>query len=232
MSRTGWSTSNFLRLVSPPVTAYPVTMAAWFNTPTAVGARRIIGIYNSTAAGSFNLLQIGLSTATSTVFMLAADGAAGTSTATTATFAVNVWNHVAAVFTSATARAIILNGGGKVTDATSRAITGIDRASIGISDTATPTSPMDAGGLIAEGAIWSAALSDSEVARHASGIAATAIRRGSLVGYWPLNGGGLTEVNVVNRNQDIAVVGALTLSAPPSIVFIPKPAPLIGLLGI
>lgn len=234
MSRRDWSTSNYLESNSAPVTAVPLTIAAWCQTSiiSPALAQTIVYVESSAATGSQHRFSITFNT-TNFVSATTAD-ATGASANSTLAITANTWLHACGVFASATDRRAFLSGGNKGTESTSKVPVGIDRVNIGISHQATITAPFAPAGTgdIAEVAIWNIALSDADVARVATGIDARAVMREFLVGYWKLDGGGLTEVNLVNRNADMSVTGALSLSAPPPKVFMPKLAPLIGLVGI
>lgn len=227
MSRRGWSTANFLRLPSALLTAVPITMAAWGKTSVTGVSQNIVGLFVSSGNGGNEFrLSIGAANgigATSTV------GSTGSTAVSSTTISANVLFAACAVFAGATDRRAFLNGGGKGTNATSSTpATTFNRTSIGVDDDSSPGAPFASGGTgdIGEVAIWRAALSDADVARHATGIDARCIQREFLVGYWKLDGGGLTEINLVNRNADMTLVGALSLSPPPPRIFTPRPIPL------
>lgn len=225
MSRQGWSATNFLRLGSAVVTATPFTMACWART-SIVGAatsQLLMGLFNSASTSNINSFQLEVVVTTNTIGFQAADGAAASEAVTTTSIAANTWFHACGVSASATSRSVYLNGGSKSTGATSRVPAGLNRTSVGLQDNTAANKAFAVGGTgdIAEVAIWNTALSDADVARHATGIDAIAIQREFLVGLWRLDGGGLTEVNVINPSQPMVVQGALSLSAPPPKFFMP-----------
>ena len=115
---------------------------------------------------------------------------------------VNTWHHLCARCTAADYNEAILdanfaNKGASVVNVGS--IAAFDRIAIGATRDSTPTNYFS--GLIAETAIWSAALTDAEVAALARGISPLRIRPESLVCYWPL----------VRTDQDL--VGGYDLTA-------------------
>lgn len=88
----------------------------------------------------------------------------------TATFAVtssnwtlNAWNHLLAVFNSATDRRIYLNGGSKGTDATSKSPASLDTLSVGSGSTGVAAFAYGSffTGLIKDAAVWNVALTDA-----------------------------------------------------------------------
>jgi len=110
----------------------------------------------------------------------------------------NTWHHACAVFTSATSRTIYLDGGNSATNTTSSTPSGINQMNIGSFKTA-------AGnwfnGQVAEVGLWSAALTQPEIASLAAGMTCDKVRPQSLVFYAPLvrdlvdAKGGLTITN-------------------------------------
>ena len=117
----------------------------------------------------------------------------------------NQWSHVAGVIASTTSRAAYLNGGSKGTNTTSVAPAGMNRVRVGLSST--DGAPFD--GRIAEFAIWNVDLTDAEVAALATGINPMGVRRGSLVGYWPLWGVDSPEPDYTGSGRSLVNTGSV-----------------------
>lgn len=103
--------------------------------------------------------------------------------------------HGLAVWTSATSRAIYLDGSNKGTDTNSSTPANMDRTSIGREMDSSPGDSWD--GMIAEFAVWNVALTDAEALILAAGYSPQFVRPGSLVAYWPLFNGAVNAVDVV-----------------------------------
>lgn len=178
---------NLTALLSAP----PFTYSCWF--------------YPTTNAQFHNLMAFGVDGSNNNRFtMNATDSASGqhlraqtrdSSNAladTTTTYNVNAWNHAMAVFTSASSRHSILNGGGKTTEASTISPTGMNAFyvanNMGLG--------AQLGGRIAECAIWTVALTDAENLILANGFSPLLVRPQSLFDYWPVLGNGSTEIGV------------------------------------
>jgi hypothetical protein len=131
---------------------------------------------------------------------------------TVAAASTNAWCHAAATFASATSRAAFLNGGSKATNATSRAPSGINRCQIGILSNTFNTFT----GNVGEVAIWSAVLSDGEIATLATGVPAWQVRSASLWGYW-LVGLASPEPDYSGAGRAMTLVGTPTLADGPPV---------------
>lgn len=220
MSRTGWSTSNFLRNATAIVTGTPLTISAWAWTDSnSVTAQMICSIVNSASTTNLNAFHLALSGGN--IQALAADGTNDTYAAPTATHPLNTWFHACGVYTSATSRAAYLNGGNKGTNTGSRTPSGLNRTSIGKRDNATGDRPFSSTGFIAEVAIWNDSLTDAEVASLATGISPFKIRPSALVAYWPLIGNTSPEVNLVSTATQ-TVQGTLSAAAHPRVIMPPR----------
>jgi hypothetical protein len=217
MARTGWSTSNFLRYPSAILSAYPLTMAAWWWPTINTGGaalQSVLSVLNSTGADNINQFKIGQSNGG--VSFLAADSVSSNSATTGVNSTLNTWNHLCGVGTSATDRAMFLNGANKATNATSRAPSGLDRVSAGKQDNAANNKVCDNASIIAECAIWNVALSDTEVAYLASGISPKAIQSAALVAYWPMIGDWNPENDLI-AGQNFTINGTLSRTTHPNL---------------
>lgn len=209
MSRSGWSTSNFLRLASAITGAVPLTMACWARTSIVGSAQVIGGIFTSGSIATLNRFSIALA-AGNTLVAATSDGAGAGSATTTATITANTWFHACGVFAGIADRRVYLNGRGKATDTTSKTPSGCNRTSVGVGDGSAAASPFAPSGVgyIADFAIWGATLTDSEVAKLASGVSPLWVRRQSLLGFWPLRFA-TNEPNLSKLANTLVVQGAL-----------------------
>lgn len=135
--------------------------------------------------------------------------------ATTTGYSANAWQHACGVFTSATSRAAFLNGGGKGTNAISRAPSGLSRTMVGRYNAGASNVYADAA--IAEAAIWDTDLTDAEVAILATGVSPLFVRPQNLVFYAPLSGSNATETDIIG-GASITWVNTPTKAEHPRII--------------
>jgi hypothetical protein len=194
MARELDGTTGFLSRSSAIVSGVPATLAGWVYLNSLAAEIYVIGLGNSSGADG-SMMNVYVRT-TGAVRANAQNSAfTGTSATTTATISTGSWHHVCAVFTSATSRAVFLDGANKATNATSVTIGALDRSFIG--------GGMEAGFQIispscrvAEVGIWNVALTDAEVACLGAGMSPKFIRRPSLVEYVPIYGNDSPELGV------------------------------------
>jgi len=168
--------TQYLANASPVVTAVPCTLAAWFWTANTSVSEYLISVDN----GGDNRFALNVN---GSVRAITTDGASKIATSS-ATYTASTWQHAAAVFSAVDSRAALLNGGNKGTDASSARPLGISQTQLGRTYA---TSNLT--GNLAHAAIWSAALTDAEVAslyNNGIGLDPRLIRPDALVAYWPL----------------------------------------------
>jgi len=116
------------------------------------------------------------------------------------------WNHVAAIFTSSTSRAVFVNGGNKGTNSDSVAVGhNPDLTGIGCYVRIGDQDWFEWNGRIAEVGFWNVALTDEEVAVLAKGYSPLFVRPQNLVAYWPLirEGSSIDNMDIVGKyNMD------------------------------
>lgn len=97
--------------------------------------------------------------------------------ATSSNWTLNAWNHLLAVFNSATDRRIYLNGGSKGTDATSKSPASLDTLSVGSSSTGVATFAYGAffTGQLKEAAVWNVSLTDADATSLNGGASPSSI---------------------------------------------------------
>lgn len=212
MALTGWSTSNYLLNGAAPVSAMPLTLACWAWSPVNNTFMNLMGLYNSGSAENRNCYKLQIESLGS---IRAATGDATTEAFAEATIdiATSTWFHGAAVFTSATSRACLLNGASKGTNATSKTpASAPNRVIMGVGGGTPIATPHSSTGLIAEAGIWDVALTDEEIGLLAKGISPSNIRPGNLVSYMPLI---RDVVDVVFGG--LGVTGSLSAAAHPRV---------------
>lgn len=193
-------------------TAVPLTIAAWCNQTSFTAESTICTICtNSGGTGSNNAFWL----ATTTGGVIQATPVAANSGANRASSSVgatvNTWFHAAAVFTSSVLRAAYLNGGSKGTNTTSTTPGAtMNTTAIGtiLAGSATPIDFFP--GLLAECAIWGAALTDAEIAALASGVQPWRVRTQAILGYWPLWGLYSPEPSLVDAGSSFTLTASPT----------------------
>lgn len=182
-------------------TDWPLTVGVWFKSDDAAIDQALFGISDKDTAPDNAYLTARGAVAGDPVRVNAQSsgeaGAADTSTG----YSTNTWHHACGVWTSDTSRAAFIDGGSKGTDTTTVSIdVAWDRMRIGYLADSTPALPFS--GKIAEVAIWTTALSDSEVSDLAGGKSPLEIQYASLYEYWPL----------IDLNDLVGRIGGVTLS--------------------
>lgn len=169
-----------IQAASAVLTAMPLTMACWFNATALDNAHRLLSL---TDGSTNNRFQIGISVANAVLGLIASGGSSANATST-ASITAGAWYHCAAVFTSATSRAVYLNGGNKGTNATNLTPSGLNVTALGNDGTTT------CNGKVALPAIWNSAHSDGEIAALAAGLHPRLLQtqRANLVFAPPLDG--------------------------------------------
>lgn len=160
-----------LEFASAPVSAPPLTMACWAN-PDSVSAAIMIALSNSSSEG--NRYQLGV--LSGSVLSSALPGADATKSGAVT----GQWQHFASVQASLSSRIAYLDGVAGTESTVTATTTGVNATRIGAILGAWFN------GRIAEVGIWSAALTQAEIASLAKGISPKLVRPSSLVFYAPL----------------------------------------------
>ena len=192
-------TTQYLSVSSAPITALPLTMAAWFNSDSISAGQVILSLDNgATAFQGYRLIAAG----TVAGDPLRADTGGATpnvSIDSSIGYTANTWNHAAGVFTQPSV-SVSLNGSVNSTTSNFTIFPTVNRFNIGIRLTSgSPGLYLD--GRMAEVGIWNAALTAAEIASLAKGMTCDKVRPQSLVFYAPLvrnlidQKGGLTITN-------------------------------------
>lgn len=209
MARGVFSSADYLSIGSAILTAEPITFSAWiYPTVSQGGIRVIMGLFDTADNGCWRINA----TSGNTIEVLKRnDAGSAASAVTTAIVNLTAWNHVAATFGSDTARAVLLNGGNKVTNSTSIADPTPINTAVGVDLDVLPAAGF-AEGYIAEVAIWAAELTDAEIAILAKGTSPLLVRPDALVAYWPIVGRHSPEIDLVGGSH-LTVTGTISTQA-------------------
>lgn len=216
MSRLFDDASNQrLDAASSPVTAAPFTMAAWMRSNDLTMNQIVMNIQDADVNDDYWRMAAMGAVTNDPIQMRVEDapppGADSASTSPSG-YSANVWHHVCVVEASASDRRVYIDGGGKGTDTASATPTGITKLTVGGRFNAGYMS-----GNIGHAALWNAALTDQEIASLANRVSPLRLRRGSLVGYWPINGQS-PEYNVIGTGETLALVnGPISVDEEPPV---------------
>jgi hypothetical protein len=195
-------TNQHLNINSAPVTAWPLTMACWFNTSNATNNQVLMHLGDLSSTARFLLGAAGGLAGDPVNFAVANDTNVFNSAETTTGYSINTWTHACGVQSSNTSRKAYINGGSSAENTGSTGTqSGIDSVTIALQRFNNVTTANRFTGQIAECGIWSAALTDAEIASLAKGMTCDKVRPQSLVFYAPLvrdlidYKGGLTITN-------------------------------------
>lgn len=218
MARGGFSTSNYFS-DSGLVTAVPLTIACWFRTNVTATPQHLAGFYTSGSVASRNCFRLILQS-TDVVAASIGDASSGAQALSSTTFTSGTWAHAAGVWSTTSALAAYLNGGGKGTNTTSLTPSGIDRFGVGVGYGSSLTQALaPAGdGALAELGVWNVALDDAEIAVLAAGLRPLYVRPASLVVYAPLWGDRSPEINFLS-STGLTMNGTVAAAAHPRVLY-------------
>lgn len=230
-SNTG-STSNWLESTSGlQVTSFPLTISFWINLRSTAavydcvylgndGASSYIVVYANTTNGS------SVTAGRFTLEAILGAGGATLDVAATGAAKANEWAHVCAVIGATTDLRIYYNGGGKGTLSGSGGAVGATELDVlGFRSGSSTFGSVN--GVIAELAIFDAALVDGEVAMLAAGGLPWQVRPANLRGYWfpqweSNNAGKAFDHNPVRpRKWDLTINGTCPLDLHPTQIQVP-----------
>lgn len=186
------NTSDYYTITGISLTV-PFTVCCWFRA-SDITNNHVLAFLDDTVSGDNALLRARGDRSGDPIMTSVFNGASAFAETSTA-FSAGTYRHAAGVWASATSRSAYLDGGGLVTNTTNIPLNTMNRLRIGDSS---------GGGLrrVAEFAIWSIALSTSEIGLLANGISPLIIKPQNLYMYIPFVGGG---------TQDL--IGGFSLSA-------------------
>lgn len=177
------ASSEHLRNGNAVLTTYPFTMGGWAYSDDLTINQQVVGIYDASSADWWRLQMAGITSGDPVEFHSRKGGTQRTAT-TTSGYSANTWHHVCAVATSATDRAVFIDGGSKGTNTQGSTPANLDRTSIGVRDSSSQAAFFS--GRIAEVFFIKAALSDAVVALLAEGFSPLFFQQHDLRAYWRL----------------------------------------------
>jgi hypothetical protein len=164
-SATGWTfngaLSQLLVINSAIISAAPLSMVCRFYADNATGTLILLSI-GDTDVDSFFRIDLRGAVAGDPIYAMTNQGGVGGHAATTSGFTALTWYTTAAIYSSATSRAVYINGGSKGTDATNVTPANLDNTTIGVCK-ANNTLAGYMFGKIAACAFYNIALSDAQV---------------------------------------------------------------------
>lgn len=164
-----------------PITAYPFTMACWFNSNDIDTTQSLMCVADGGTPDDYHRLAVRGSAGGDPVQVLSYDGVQQDANTTTG-YSANAWHHACGIFAANNDRRVYIDGGSKATNAGATTVAGLNNFRISSTADSTPAYWLD--GAVAEAAIWKAALTDNDVRRLALGTPPWRIQRAHLVGFW------------------------------------------------
>ena len=123
--------TTYLEYGGAVLTAYPFTMACWFNVANITGDHYLMSIADvSTGTNWWALVAFG-SVAGDPVSLASRSGGSTNFANTSTGFSASTWTHACGVGTSATSRNSYINGGSVGSNTTSSTPAGLDNTGIG-----------------------------------------------------------------------------------------------------
>lgn len=185
-------------------------MACWFNSSSSTTNQILIDIDRADATGRY-ILSINGSLAGKPVVANSGNNATVPSASSTSGYTANTWAHAAGVFAGTSSRTAYINGGSAGTNTTTHSFTD-PPTHLRIGALFYTSLVLQFSGLMAEVAIWNAALTTAEVASLANGFTPDQIRPQSLQFYLPL----------VRNLQDLRSAIAITNNNPVTVAAHPR----------
>lgn len=223
MALTSWSTANHLRVLTAPITAEPLGISVWANTPDTAVAQIAAALGTDQSGDN---CRAAIKTSSDTAAALARD--TGNGNAQSVAMTPDTWQHIMACFVSSTSREAELDGANLGTNTVSVSPSAPDSVYIGILPDQSGF-PWDSSGGLAEISLWNLSGFTAQDRRDltdklASGYSPLVLDAqtgeawaGALVSYWPLpSTSDLTDYAGAN---DLSAVGTLSnfASHPPMI---------------
>lgn len=215
MSREFNGTDAVLTRSAGVITAFPFSLSVWYRPTSLTGGNKVLlsGHDNPSASIQYSLELDSFQSWKPTLFLY--DGTYRQATAGGSGSSTNIWQHAGVVVASASNYSVFYDGANKGTGTTpvSMTLSNLNRISVG------RWSPSASGffsGALVHCAVWSAALTDAEVAVLYAGLLPTRVRPASLLAYWSLSGKDSPEIDIVGRN-DLTVTNATVSNEEPRI---------------
>lgn len=208
------TTPDYFRVDQVVASSAPFTVCIWFNSDDSTINQLVVDIGDiSDANHHWRMSAIGLAGDKALSWRVRAGGAPQQVASTSPSgYTAGTWNHGCAVEAGAADRTIYIDSNSG-TNTTSRTPAGADRTTFGFrsAGTADPFS-----GKLAQAAIWTVALTDSEIATLSAGFSPLRVRRDALAFFAPLNGGQSPEPDIIG-NLDLTITGSPTKTGEPPI---------------
>ena len=169
-------------LSNPTVTGVPLTMACWFKTGALGAEGHLMSLFDVSAVQLFTF-GFGIAGAGSNAKVSAGTYSSGWATADSPNLDANTWYHGVAVYAAINDRKIYVGGKLKATNTSSKTPTGIDTYTVGCQGYSGSARVNFFDGKIKHPAIWSAALTHSEIKQLFAGASPEDIRPGNLAYY-------------------------------------------------
>ena len=208
--------SDYLELGSTPVTAVPLTLAAWFNKDDTAITGTVLAIGNNTAGGTNDRFRIRYGGAED-VFAETRSTLAAGEAQTTGGGSNNIWTHGAAVFAATNSRTAYRDGANSASNVTDVTPLSLNVVNIGCNYATIGGRQLFWSGSIAEAAIWNRALSVAEVFSLAQGYSPLFFPHGRVF-YLPLNSE-ILGVDLDNLDGGDPVATGTTRSNHPKIIY-------------
>jgi len=177
------ASTQYLSTTSTPVSAAPMTIAAWFY-PTSTAAASVICSVGVAAGSDRFTLYSDLSLAGNKVGAQSIASGVISEATYPNVVVLNTWQHGASVFESTTSRYVYHNGVASTQNTASSSPSGVDSITIGARRS--PAIGVLMNGSIAQLGIWDAALTADEIASLADGMICSRVRPQNLKFYAPL----------------------------------------------
>ena len=215
MARTFVAASSmYAEITTAPVTANPITVAAFFY-PTSITAGNIVASIGDLAATTRVQIGTAATTGAYTATQVGTDAVAVTANGATSN-SINVWGHCCGVFASSTSRTVYRNGVSDGTDTVSKALGTPTGVTMG-TRYATGTRGFYANGRIAELAIYNVSLTAPEILSLSNGCSPLRVRPDSLVFYAPTWGEQSPEIN--QKGTSLSLFASPTKSDHPRVYY-------------
>ena len=209
MAREYDGSTEFGRIGSAVVSAYPFTLACWFRADLATNNNVLMGVFESSSDNNRFYIEANGSLAGDPVRAVAKT----TTTVASASgsgYSTGTWHHACGVYTSATNRLVYLDGVAGTAATFNMTPSGMDRTSVGVLDSTTQLAFHNGAGC--EYGWWNVALTADEVRALARTASPMRIRPGSLVRYDPF--WGKTEFDLMGGTA-FTLTGTTAYQHPP-----------------
>ncbi len=210
MARLFDGVNQYLSNANAVVSSTPLSMACWVSNSAAVGNDAVMCISDGDI-NQFHGLYMPF------VAKTVRARTNNTNSTEAGPWVVDVWTHIGGVWTNSTSRVAYRDGNAAVADNTDRTPAGLDYTTIGCFGG-------DIGrvfffeGMIAEVAVWNAALTTPEMVILAARYSPLFVRPQSLVAYWRLIGRTSPEIDLVG-GFDMTLNNAPTQAPHPGIIY-------------